>query len=174
MEFDLQHAMDILSRTPAVLDKLLRGLPEEWLVSNEGENTFSPLDVVGHLCHGEEADWIARTNNIRDHGDVRVFHPFDRFAQATKYKGMSMDELLDLFASLRGKNLQTLREMDLQQSDFHLKGKHPDLGAVTLGQLLSTWVVHDLGHIGQIVRVMSKQYSNEVGPWQAYLRILKS
>jgi uncharacterized damage-inducible protein DinB len=174
MKYDLDHALDILARTPDTLKTWLGGLPEEWITSNEGENTWSPFDIVGHLAHGEETDWIARTKMILVHGEYKTFEPFDRFAQFKKFKGKSTEELLDLFGSLREKNLRTLREMDLKPSDFPLRAKHPDLGEVTLGQLLSTWVVHDLGHIGQIARVMSKQYSAEVGPWRAYLRVLKS
>lgn len=172
MNFELQHALDILSRTPATIDRLLRGLPAEWLRSNEGDETWSPFDIVGHLIHGEETDWMPRAGVILRHGDSKVFVPFDRFAQFKRFKDKSLEELLDLFAALREKNLETLRGMDLKPPDFTRKGKHPQLGGVTLGQLLSTWVVHDLGHIAQIARAMSKQYSAQVGPWGAYLPIL--
>lgn len=172
MRFDLQHAIEILSRTPPALDTMLRGLPKEWTKSNEGDNTWSPYDVVGHLAHGEEADWIARARIILESGDLRTFEPFDRFAQFKRFEGKSIEELLDIFASLRERNLLTLRGLGLRDLDLDFKGRHPELGGVTLGQLLSTWVVHDLGHIGQIARVMSKQYFAEVGPWKKYLRVL--
>jgi hypothetical protein len=174
MRFKLDQAIEILSRTPSVIDALLRDLPKDWLESNEGEDTFSPHGVAGHLVHGEEADWIARTKIILERNEWRTFDPFDRFAHIEKYKGMSTEELLDVFRSLREGNLNELRKLGLKESDLSLRATHPDLGGVTLGQLLSTWVVHDLGHIGQIVRVMSKQYSQEVGPWKAYLRVLQS
>jgi len=173
MRFELAQALDILSRTPATLDTLLHGLPEAWIHSNEGGETWSPFDIVGHLAHGEETDWIARTKIILEHGDSVGFDPFDRFAQFEKNKGKTIEELLDEFAALRRKNLDTIKKMNLGESDMPLKGRHPHLGGVTLGQLLSSWVVHDLGHIGQIVRVMARQYSSEVGPWKAYLRVLQ-
>ena len=172
MEFQLDHAKDILRRTPATLASLLQGLPDDWLFSNEGPDTFSPFDVVGHLIHGDETDWIPRAKIILEHGEDRPFEPFDRFAMFEKSKGKSLSELLDTFARVRGESLRQLEQMNLTPALLSRRGKHPELGIVTLSELLATWVVHDLGHVGQIVRVMSKQYGDAVGPWRAYLSIL--
>lgn len=173
MEFELEHAIEILSRTPGTLNALLRGLPEPWLVQNEGPQTWSPYDVIGHLIHGEETDWIPRAKIILKHGDARAFEPFDRVAMFEKSKGKSIAELLDNFAALRAENLRELQTINLTSDLLDKRGRHPELGVVTLRQLLSTWVVHDLGHIRQVVRVMSKQYRDAVGPWKAYLSILE-
>lgn len=172
MNFQLDHAKEILRQTPATLNSLLRHLPEEWVLSNEGHESWSPFDVVGHLIHGEEADWIPRARVILEYGERRAFEPFDRFAMFEKSRGKSLSELLDRFELLRGESLKELERMNLSPEMLGKMGLHPELGAVTLSQLLSTWVVHDLGHIGQIVRVMAKQYSDAVGAWQAYLPIL--
>lgn len=172
MEFQLDHARDILRRTPATLTSLLQGLADEWIFSNEGPDSWSPYDVVGHLIHGEQTDWIPRAKIILEHGERRAFEPFDRFAMFEKSKGKSLSELLATFERLRGESLRQLQEMNLTPELLAKRGMHPELGAVTLGELLATWVVHDLSHIGQIVRVMSKQYGDRVGPWQAYLPIL--
>ena len=173
MEFELVHALDILRRTPATLTSLLRDLPEPWLVQNEGPDTWSPYDVIGHLIHGEETDWIPRAKIILQHGQARAFEPFDRVAMFEQSKGKPIGELLDTFAKLRAENLRKLQEMNLTSDLLGKRGRHPELGVVTLKQLLSTWVVHDLGHIRQVVRVMSKQYRDSVGPWRAYLSILE-
>jgi len=172
MEFELAHAIEILERTPATLNALLRNLPESWLVQNEGPETWSPYDVVGHLIHGDETDWIPRAQIILEHGEERAFDPFDRVAMFEESKGKSIVELLDTFAQLRAENLRELQSMNLTSDLLDKRGRHPELGVVTLKQLLSTWVVHDLGHIRQVVRVMSKQYGEAVGPWKAYLSIL--
>jgi hypothetical protein len=172
MEFQLDHATEILRRTPATLNSLLRHLPKEWILSIEGPESWSPFDVVGHLIHGEEADWIPRAKIILEYGESRTFEPFDRYAMFEKSRGKSLGELLDMFAQLRGESLKELEQMDLRPEILGKRGMHPELGVVTLSQLLSTWVVHDLGHIGQIVRVMAKQYSEAVGVWQAYLPVL--
>jgi hypothetical protein len=175
MEFQLEHAMDILSRTPATLNSLLRDAPAEWTTGNEGHDTWSPYDILGHLIHGEETDWIPRTRIIlehREHGEPRAFEPFDRFAQFEKSRGKSAGELLDEFESLRTKNLTALRQMKITPDQLALRGTHPELGSVTLSELLATWVVHDLSHIAQATRVMCKQYSEAVGPWKQYLPIL--
>lgn len=172
MEFELAHAIEILERTPATLNALLRNLPESWLVQNEGPETWSPYDVVGHLIHGDETDWIPRAQIILEHGEERAFEPFDRVAMFEESKGKSIVELLDTFAQLRAENLRELESMNLTSDLLDKRGRHPELGVVTLKQLLSTWVVHDLGHIRQVVRVMSKQYGEAVGPWKAYLSIL--
>jgi DinB superfamily len=172
MEFKLEHATEILRRTPKTLNSLLHHLSEPWLFQNEGPETWSPFDIVGHLIHGEETDWIPRAKIVLEHGEERAFEPFDRFAMFEKSKGKTLAQLLDTFASLREVNLQQLDNMKLSSVDLERKGKHPELGVVTLRQLLATWVVHDLGHVGQVVRVMSKQYRDEVGPWKEYLPIL--
>lgn len=173
MEFELQHAIELLGRTPATLNSMLRGVPEVWLVGNEGPETWSPYDIVGHLVHGEETDWIPRARIIIEHGETRAFEPFDRVAMFEKSKGKSIAELLDTFAELRSESLRELNEMKLTPALLEKRGKHPALGVVTLKQLLSAWVVHDLGHVRQIVRVTAKQYRDAVGPWRAYLSILE-
>jgi hypothetical protein len=169
MDFELQDAIEILKRTPATLDSMLRGLPESWLVQNEGPETWSPYDIVGHLIHGEETDWIPRARMILEHGEARAFEPFDRVAMFEK----SIAELLDTFAVRRQESLRELNEMRLTPALLEKRGTHPELGVVTLKQLLATWVIHDLGHVRQVVRVMAKQYREAVGPWRAYLSILE-
>ena len=173
MEFELASAIHVLRKTPVTLNSLLRDLPEPWLVQNEGLETWSPYDIVGHLIHGEETDWIPRAKIILEHGETRAFEPFDRVAMFETSKGKSIGELLDMFAQARAENLRELESMNLTSDLLDKRGRHPELGVVTLRQLLSTWVVHDLGHIRQVVRVMSKQYRDAVGPWKAYLSILE-
>lgn len=172
MEYQMDQAVEILRRTPATLKALLAGLPDEWTRSAAGPGTWSPYDVVGHLLHGEEADWIARAQMILDYGESRPFDPFNRTAMFDKYAGYSLERLLDAFEQARQQNLETLAGMQITPEKLALKGTHPAFGAVTLSQLLSTWVVHDLNHIGQIVESMSQQYAEAVGPWRAYLGIL--
>lgn len=173
MEFKLDHAKQILTHTPTTLRSLLRDLPSDWLHANEGGETWSPFDVLGHLIHGEETDWIPRARIILSHGEAHAFEPFDRFAMFENSNGKSIEELLSEFERLRRQNLNDLEKMALTPEMFKKRGTHPELGVVTLGQLLSTWVVHDLNHIGQIVRVMARQYGESVGPWRAYLGILR-
>ena len=172
MEFQLDDAKDILRRTPSTLNSLLRYLPNEWVLSNEGPDSWSPFDVLGHLIHGEETDWIPRARIILGYGESRAFEPFDRFAMFEKSRGKSLGELLDRFERLRAESLRELEGMNLTPEMLGKRGMHPELGAVTLGQLLATWVVHDLGHVGQIVRVLAKQYGEAVGVWRAYLPVL--
>jgi DinB superfamily len=172
MEFQLEQAKEILSRTPPTLDSLLRPLSEAWITPNEGPATWSPYDVIGHLIHGEETDWIPRARLILAHGEERAFEPFDRVGMFEKSKGKSLATLLDEFAHARAQSLHALDSMNLTPELLAKRGKHPELGVVTLKQLLATWVVHDLGHVSQVVRVMAKQYADEVGPWRAYLSIL--
>ena len=172
MEFNLQKAILILERTPTVLNSLLKDLPEDWTHQNEGENTWSPFDVVGHLLHGERTDWIERTNIILKNDLTISFTPFDRFPQFEDSKGKTMNQLLGEFAVLRQINLKILDDIRISEANYELVGHHPNLGKVTLKQLLSTWVTHDLGHIAQITRVMAKQYKSQVGPWQEYIPIL--
>jgi uncharacterized damage-inducible protein DinB len=172
MPLDLDEAAALLARTPAVLDAWLRGLPDAWTTANEGPGTWSAYDVVGHLIHGEHTDWMARARIVLEYGEARPFAPFDRFAQARESEGKALDDLLDTFAALRSENLAALRALDLDAAALARRGTHPALGTVTLGQLLATWVTHDLGHLAQIARVMAKRYRDEVGPWSAYLPIL--
>lgn len=173
MELKLEQVTEILRRTPSTLNSLLRDLPEPWLVNNEGPDTWSPYDIVGHLIHGDETDWIPRAKIIVEHGETRPFDAFDRVAMFEKSKGKSIGELLDIFARLRAENLRELQQLNLTADLLEKRGMHPELGVVTLKQLLATWVAHDLGHIRQVVRVMAKQYRYEVGPWKAYLSILE-
>jgi len=172
MNFELGKAYPVLSRTPTLLRAWLEGLDESWIYSNEGPDTFSPFDVLGHLIQGERTDWAARTRIILEQGTSRTFEPWDRFAQYELSKGRSLSELLDEFETLRKENLNWLMSLNLTDEDLEKKGIHPSLGEVTLRNLLATWVVHDLTHLAQIGRVMGKQYREELGPWPAYFRIL--
>ena len=172
MSFDLESARLVLERTPAVLSGLVRGLPDAWVRRDEGAGTWTVFDVVGHLIHGEETDWIPRARMILEHGTERAFEPFDRFAQMEKSRGRSLDELLDTFAALRARSLAALDGFRLGEEQLAARGRHPELGVVTLAQLLATWVAHDLDHLVQVSRVMAKAYTEEVGPWRAYLRVL--
>jgi hypothetical protein len=173
MEHDLQDTISLLSRTPAVLNALLRDLPETWILPDEGENTWSAFDVVGHLIHGERTDWMQRAQIILQSGESRTFEPFDRLGLMREIKGKSMGELLDEFARLRAKNLEELRALNLGQEDLERRGRHPALGVVTLSELLATWAAHDLTHLHQISRVMAYQYREAVGPWSRYLGVLR-
>lgn len=172
MEFHLSDALEVLERSPATFRALLGGLPEAWTAPNEGPETFSAFDNVGHLIHGERTDWIQRARTILAQGPDRRFEPYDRFAQYRESRGKSMADLLDEFARLRAANLVTLRGWRLTERELALEGEHPALGTVTLRQLLSAWVAHDLGHLAQTARVMAKQYREAVGPWRAYLPVL--
>jgi hypothetical protein len=168
----MEEAVAILERTPATLDAMLRGLPEGWISANEGGQTWSPFDVVGHLIHGEQTDWVPRAKIILQHGEARAFDKFDRFAQFARSEGRPLGSLLDEFAALRKENLRELASLGVKDADLARRGRHPELGVVTLGQLLSTWVAHDLDHVVQISRVLARQYTDAVGPWRAYLRII--
>lgn len=172
MDFQLTHALEVLERTPSVFRALLGGVSEAWTAPNEGPETFSAFDNVGHLVHLERTDWIPRARIILAQGANRTFAPVDRFAQFRESEGKPMARLLDEFAALRAENLETLRGWNLTDAELALQGEHPAFGAVTLRQLLSTWVAHDLGHLAQTSRVMAKQYRDAVGPWRAYLPIL--
>jgi hypothetical protein len=155
-----------------VLDTLLRDLPEPWIRGTEGPETWSPYDVVGHLIHGDRTDWMPRVEHLLTHGETKPFTSFDRFAHFEDSRGKTLAELLDTFAGLRAQSLKRLTALELGDIDLERPGRHPALGRVTLGQLLATWVAHDLDHIVQISRVMGKQYSDAVGPWRQYLRII--
>jgi uncharacterized damage-inducible protein DinB len=172
MKFSVKEAETILGRTPDILQAWLPGLPDEWVMSNEGGETWSAFDIVGHLIHGERTDWIPRAQHILSHGQERAFEPFDRFAQSELNQGKQLDELLEEFAHLRRTNLQQLNKLNLTADHLARRGKHPEFGTVTLAQLLATWVVHDLNHLAQIARALAKQYDTEVGPWRKYLPIL--
>jgi hypothetical protein len=168
----MDEAVEILSRTPSMLDAQLRGLPDGWVTAHEGGQTWSPFDVVGHLIHGDQTDWIPRARMILEEGESRAFEKFDRFAQFDASRNRTLASLLDEFAALRRDNLRQLAALHLTDADLDRRGRHPELGVVTMRQLLSTWVAHDLDHLVQIARVLARQYSDEVGPWRAYLRII--
>lgn len=172
MELNLEHTIAVLARTPAALNALLRDLPEEWTLGNEGDKTWSAFDVVGHLIHGERTDWMPRVRRILESGDSRAFDPFDRWAQERESQGKTLPQLLDEFAHLRSGNLNALRSLNLRPEDFSKRGLHPALGVVTLSELLATWAVHDLTHLHQISRVMAHQYREAVGPWRAFLGVM--
>ena len=174
MNFDLNHSIDLLSRTPETLRTLLAGLPNDFVRSDEGDNTWSPYEVLGHLIHGEKTDWVPRAQIIISDRADKTFEPYDRFAQQQADQSRSIEVLLDEFASLRAQNLETLKSMNIAEAQLDETGIHPALGTATLRELLATWTTHDLGHIAQIARVMAKQYQSEVGPWKAYLGILKA
>ena len=172
MQFQVVQAIEVLAQTPGVIDALLRGKSTAWLNCRKTPESFSPLDVIGHLMHGELTDWIPRVRTILDHQDKKAFDPFDRFAFQDLIAGKPLEQLLAEFAELRRQSLQSLRDLSIGERQLDLRGMHPELGAVTLGNLLATWVVHDLGHIAQIVKIMSSEYRDAVGPWRAYLTIL--
>jgi hypothetical protein len=172
MKFELGEAIAVLERTPQVLRALLSGLPGAWLRGTEGKETWSAYQIVGHLIHGEKTDWIPRTRMILEHGESRTFIPFDRTAMLKLTQDLPLAEMLNEFDSLRVANIEILKGLKLDAQQIGKKGRHPDFGPVTLEQLISTWVVHDLGHLAQITRVMAKQYTGEVGPWRAYLPVL--
>lgn len=170
--FVLDEGVAILERTPSTLDALLRGLPDGWITANEGGETWSPFDVIGHLIHGERTDWLPRARIILEYGEARAFDRFDRLAQFAESEGRTLTSLLDEFATLRQENLRGLAALRLTDADLDRRGRHPELGVVTLRQLLATWVAHDLDHVAQVSRVLARQYSDDVGPWRAYLRII--
>jgi DinB family protein len=172
MNFDLELSTQVLTRTPGTLNALLEGLPDPWIRGVEGPDTFSPFDVVGHLIDGEETDWIPRARIILARGPNPVFEPYDRFRHRARNAGRTLHSLLEEFARLRRDNLVLLRSWDLNPAALDLPGIHPSLGPVTLGQLLSAWVVHDLEHLAQVARVMAKQLREEVGPWVPFLPVL--
>ncbi|MCP4727543.1 MAG: DinB family protein [bacterium] len=172
MKFNIEHTIDILNRTPIVLSALLADIPDVWAKSNEGVGTWSPYENVAHLIHGEHKDWIPRLKHILEHGEKKTFTPFDPSGLVAYTEGKTLSELLNTFRSLRSDNLEELAKLNLKDEDFDKTGSHPAFGTVSVRQLLSTWTVHDLGHIAQITRVMAKQYKSEAGPWTAYLPIV--
>jgi hypothetical protein len=172
-KFSLTEAITLLTCTPATLNALLRGLPDIWTHSNEGKDTWSAFDIVGHLNFAERTDWMPRVRTILESGETRAFDPFDRFAQTKESEGKSLEQLLDDFARLRSESLAALQALNLQSADLARRGTHPALGPVTLSELLATWAVHDLTHLHQLSRVMARQYRDAVGPWSAFLGVLK-
>jgi hypothetical protein len=172
MHFDLDRSLDVLARTPGTFQALLGGVGEPWIRATEGPDTFSPFDVVGHLIDGEETDWIPRSRIILARGADPRFEPYDRFRHRARNAGRSLASLLEEFARLRAANLEHLRSWHLTAVELDLPGNHPSLGRVTLRQLLAAWVVHDLGHVAQVARVMAKQYRDAIGPWEAYLPVV--
>jgi hypothetical protein len=173
MEQNLQHTISLLTRTPAALNALLRDLPEMWTLRNEGENTMSVFDVVGHLIHGERTNWMPRARILLQFGETQAFGPFDRWGHLRESQGKSLAQLLDEFAELRSENLNELRALNLRTEDLARRGRHPAFGAVTLAELLATWAAHDLTHLHQIARIMAHQYRQTVGPYSAYLGVLQ-
>jgi hypothetical protein len=172
MEQNLDNTISLLARIPAALNALLRDLPDAWTFRNEGENTWSVFDVIGHLIHGERTDWMPRAKIILQFGEAQPFEPFDRLAQMRESQGKSLPQLLDEFAAVRSQGLAELRALNLQPADLARRGQHPALGVVTLAELLATWATHDLTHLHQISRVMAHQYRDAVGPWSEYLGVL--
>jgi hypothetical protein len=173
MQVNLKETISLLERTPQVMRALLEGASEDLIRCNEGPGSWSAFDVLGHLIHGEKTDWIPRAKMILQEGETRPFDPFDREAMLESSKGKTLAELLEEFDRLRRSNLQTIRAMNLSSSDFARKGMHPALGSVTLGELLATWVVHDLDHLTQVLRISAKHFGSAVGPWKAYLSVLE-
>lgn len=172
MEFDLTNGTAILERTPGTMRALLSGLPSSWTDATDGDESWSPYVILGHLIHGERTDWIPRARVILDQSTDRRFTPFDRFAQFRESQGKSLPDLLNEFETLRSENLMTLKVWHLTDAQLSLEGEHPEFGPVTLRQLLATWVAHDLGHVAQTARVMARQYRDAIGPWRAYLTIM--
>jgi hypothetical protein len=173
MEFDLNKAIEVLERTPAVLQTLLSGISDEWTMNNEGPETWSVYDIIGHLIHGEKTDWIPRMDIILSVNPDKHFTPYDRFAQFVESKGKSLQQLLDEFSLLRKQNVERLQNVNIANDDLAKTGIHPAFGDVTLAQLLATWTAHDLNHIAQISRVMAKQFKVATGPWVAYIKALQ-
>jgi hypothetical protein len=173
MGHNLKQTISLLTRTPAALDALLRGLPEEWILRDEGENTWSATEVVEHLIHGEGTDWIPRVKMILEFGGAEAFKPFDRGGHKRETRTKSLEQLLDEFARVRSENLRELHALKLGPEDFERQGRHPVLGVVTLSQLLATWATHDLTHLHQLSRILAHQYKEAVGPWSLYLGVLQ-
>ena len=173
VEIELADIIDLLNRTPRALNELLHGLPKTWIESNEGENTWSPFDVIGHLIHGERVNWIPRAKMILEFGEGKVFEPFDRFAQFGASRGKTIATLLEEFEGIRQENIRALEDMNLTLEDLHKCGHHSEFGRVTLGELLSTWAAHDLDHLVQTSRTLAKGYREAVGPWRAFLSVMK-
>ena len=173
MTHNLQTTSALLERTPRSLDALLRGLPDDWTHRDEGEGTFTVVDVLGHLIHADKEDWMPRARLILEHGETRPFDRFDRWGHVEICRGKTLPQLLDEFARVRSASLDALRALHLQREQLELRGNHPALGAVTMSNLLATWAAHDLTHVHQISRIMARQYAELVGPFGAFLGVLK-
>jgi DinB superfamily len=173
MEYSTEDALLLLQRTPTVLTDLLKGLPDRWTRSTEGPDTWSPFDVIGHLIHADRTDWLTRAEHLLKHGDAVPFPVFDREAMFAASEGQSLGELLETFVVVRAESIARLKSLNLTEADLGRRGTHPEFGAVTLRQHLATWVAHDFTHINQIVRTLALQYSVAVGPWRAYLSVLR-
>lgn len=173
MSFDLSKSFAMLERTPEVLKTLLKDLPEDWTNANEGGESWSPFIIVGHLLHGEKTDWLTRTKIILSDAEDKTFPPFDRFAQIKDNQGRKLNDLLDEFAERRKANLEELKKLNITAEMLEKTGIHPSFGEVSLGNLLTTWMTHDLNHLYQITRVLAKQSKKETGPWVEFLRILR-
>ena len=173
MEINLDRSIEVLKTTPYVLDAYLSQLSKDWINNNEGRDSWSPYDILGHLIYGERTDWMPRIKTILNDSGNKKFEPFDRFAQLKKEQNKPIQTMIQEFKDLRKKNLEELIALNITEKDLKRVGFHPELGKVSLQQLLATWTVHDLGHIGQISRVMAKQYLKDVGPWFEYLNVLK-
>lgn len=173
MKFSINALIEILERTPKALHSLLHNLNDNWSLKNEGGDTWSPYDVIGHLIHCDECNWIPRIEVALSDSVVRNFEPLNRFAQLEKSKGKTLNQLLNDFIQIRASSIAALRSLNLNEEHFSKTAIHPELGLVSLSQLISTWVVHDLNHTSQIIRVMAKQNKDEVGPWIQYMRVLK-
>lgn len=173
MEYHVDDALPVLRRTPATLRALLHDLPPCWIDATEGPGTWSPYDVVGHLIHGERVNWLPRVEHLLQHGETTPFPPFDREAMFVASRGRSLGDLLETFDELRSVGLGRLADLALTGADLDCRGRHPEFGVVTLRQLLATWVTHDLTHVAQVVRIMARQYADAVGPWNAYLSVLR-
>ena len=172
MKYSVEAAIELLERTPGVLEAMLRGLSDQWMYANEGEDTWSPFQVVGHLIEGERNDWIPRCQIVLSDSENKTFKPFDRHSQEEWIKGKCIEDLLETFRDHREQNIQILRSFQLNEEKLNRTGIHPAFGEVTLRQHLSTWMAHDQSHLAQIARVLAKQYRDECGPWTEYLPIL--
>jgi DinB superfamily len=173
MDHDLQQTIALLTRTPAALDALLHGLPDEWTRQNEGPDTWSAFDVLVHLINCERTDWMPRVRVLLEFGESQPFPPFDRWGEIRESQGKPLSELLDVFAQLRTQNIAALQALELQSEDFARRGLHPSFGSVALSELLATWAAHDLNHLHQIARVMAHQYRQAVGPWSRYMGVMQ-
>ena len=173
MPHSLEDTISLLARTPAALDALLRDLPESWTLANEGENTWSAFDIVGHLVYAERNNWVTRAKIILEFGETRAFPPFNRQGQVEASRGKSLAQLLDEFTRVRAESLKELRRLNLRPEDLERRGKHPALGVVTLSELLATWAAHDLTHLHQLTRVLAHQYRSTVGPFSRFLGVLQ-
>jgi hypothetical protein len=171
--FVMDEAVSMLTRTPSAVDGLLRGLPEGWIAAHEGGDSWSPFDIVGHLIQGERNNWMPRVRTLLEHGESRAFDTFDRLSQFKEPGARDLPGLLDDFAAARRQSLRELAALGLTGADLDRRGRHPEFGVVTLRQLLATWVAHDLDHVVQISRVLARQYTEEVGPWRVYLRVIR-